>query len=176
MDIFVEFLAFDEELNEVAQALDEAVVQLLPPSPNQVPPQQDPTQTPLPDLVYNSESELNSDNELDPDLSSRISLFPPQGSNEKPTTAYWKQPFLSRTLLPLLTLLTAMIGMDCNVTELVVFHPVDQIYNSISSWILTAAIHFHPYKDALFGINQYALKVHQSLPRYSESFQSNDLR
>ena len=69
-----------------------------------------------------------------------------------------------------------MIGMDCKVTASVVFHPVDWIYNSISSWILTTAIDFNPYKDALFGINQCALKVQQSLARFSESFQSNDLR
>ena len=31
VDIFVEFLAFNEEVNEVAQALDEAVAHLLPP-------------------------------------------------------------------------------------------------------------------------------------------------
>ena len=37
-------------------------------------------------------------------------------------------------------------------------------------------IDFDPYKDALFGINQYALKVQQSFTRYSESFQSDDLR
>ena len=79
-------------------------------------------------------------------------------------------------LLPLLTLLTTMIGMDGKVTELVVFHPVDQIYNSISSWILTTAIDFNPHKDVLFGINQYALKVKQSLTRYSESFHSSDQR
>ena len=77
-------------------------------------------------------------------------------------------------LLPLLTLLTTMIGMDCEVTESVVFHPVDQIYNSITSWILTTAIDFNPYKDSLFGINQYALKAEQSLIRYSESFHSSD--
>ena len=35
---------------------------------------------------------------------------------------------------------------------------------------------FNPYKDALFGVNQYALKVQQSLTRYSESFQNSDLR
>ena len=45
-------------------------------------------------------------------------------------------------LLPLLTLLTTMIGMDCEVTESVMFHPVDHIYNSISSCILTTAIDF----------------------------------
>ena len=66
--------------------------------------------------------------------------------------------FLSRILLPLLTLLAAMIEMDCEVTETVVFYPVDQIYNSISSWILTTAIDFNPYKDVLFGVNQYALR------------------
>ena len=79
-------------------------------------------------------------------------------------------------ILPLLTLLTTMIGTDCEVIESVVFHPMDQIHNSISSWILTTTINFDPYKDALFGINQYALKVKQSFTRYSESFQSDDPR
>ena len=78
-------------------------------------------------------------------------------------------------ILPL-TLLTTMIGTDCKVIESVMFHPMDQIHNSISLWILTTAINFDPYKDALFGINQYALKVKQSFTRYSESFQSDDPR
>ena len=69
-----------------------------------------------------------------------------------------------------------MIGMDCKMTESIVFHPIDQIYNSISSWIITTAIYFHPYKDALFSINQYALKVKESLIRYSKSFHSSDPR
>ena len=60
--------------------------------------------------------------------------------------------------------------------ESVVFQPVDWIHSSISSWILTTAINFNPNKDALFGVNQYALKVKQSLTRYSESFQSDDPR
>ena len=41
---------------------------------------------------------------------------------------------------------------------------------------MTTTIDFNPYEDTLFGINQYALKVKQSLTRYSESFQSNDPR
>ena len=61
-------MAFDEELNEVAQALDEAVASLLPTIPDQVPIQQEPTQDPLPYLVYNSESEPDSNNELDPNF------------------------------------------------------------------------------------------------------------
>ena len=39
-----------------------------------------------------------------------------------------------------LTLLTMMIRMDCEVIESVVFHPVDCVHNSISSWILTTVI------------------------------------
>ena len=69
-----------------------------------------------------------------------------------------------------------MIGMDCEVTESVVFHPVDQIYNSITSRIITTAIDFNPYKDALFSLNQYALKVQQSLISYSGSFHNSDPR
>ena len=83
--------------------------------------------------------------------------------------------FLSRMILPLLTL-TAMIGMDCEVIESVVFHPMAQIHKGISSWILTTTTDFNLHKDVLFGINQYALKVKQSLTRYSESFRSNDPR
>ena len=52
---------------------------------------------------------------------------------------------------------------------------MDQIHNNISSWILTTTIDLDSYKDALFGINQYALNVKQSFTRYSESFQSDDL-
>ena len=84
--------------------------------------------------------------------------------------------FPSRMILPLLTLLTTMIGMDCKVIELVLFHPMDQIHSSVSSWILTTTIDFKPYKDALFGVNQYTFKVKQSLTRYSELFQSDDLK
>ena len=96
---------------------------------------------------------------------------PPQQPTEN------NSPFSSQTAtLPLNILLKTMIGMDCEVTESVVFQPMDQIYNSISLWIITTAIDFHPYKDALFSINQYALKVKQSLISYSESFHSSHPR
>ena len=54
------------------------------------------------------------------------------------------------------------------------FHPLDQIYNSISLWIITITIDFNPYRDALFSINQYALKVNQSLIGYSDSLHNSD--
>ena len=68
MDVFAGLVAFDERLNEVAQAFDDAVAHLLTTNPNQVPLQQEPTQDPLPYLIYNSESEPDSDIELDPNL------------------------------------------------------------------------------------------------------------
>ena len=78
--------------------------------------------------------------------------------------------------LPILIFLTTMIGMDCKVTESIMFHSVDWIYNSISLWIIATAIDFNPYRDALFSINQYALKVKQSLISYSDSFHSSEPR
>ena len=69
-----------------------------------------------------------------------------------------------------------MLGMNCGVSELVVFHPVDQIYNSISLWIITTAIDFNPYRYALFNVKQYALKVKQSLIDYSVTFHNSDPR
>ena len=62
-------MAFNEGLNEVAQALDKAVAHLLLTNPDQVPIQQEPTQDPLPYLIYNLESEPDSNIELDPNLS-----------------------------------------------------------------------------------------------------------
>ena len=55
------------------------------------------------------------------------------------------------------------------VTESVVFHPVDWIYNTLSSWIITTAIDFNPYRDALFSVNQYTLKVKYTLIDYSDT-------
>ena len=125
------------------------------------------------------ESGLDSNDKLDPNLPWRevqdIPSFQLREAirNVQPTE---NNSFLSRMIIPLQTLLTMMIGMNCKVIESVAFHHVDQIHNSISSCILTTAINFDPYKDALLGMNQYALKVKQSFTRYSESFQSDDLR
>ena len=78
MVIFKEFLAFDKELNKIAQTLDEAVAHLLPPPPDQqqtwpVTPQHVPPhrgiQKPLPQGCYKTlKSEPDSDDEMDPNL------------------------------------------------------------------------------------------------------------
>ena len=67
MDVFTGIMAFNKDLDGVAQTLDEAVSCLLPINPEQAPIQQNPAQNPLPHLVYNSDSELDSNGELDPD-------------------------------------------------------------------------------------------------------------
>ena len=41
------------------------------------------------------------------------------------------------------------------VTECVLFHPINQIHTSISSWILTTAIDFLPYHIALDRVYHY---------------------
>ena len=84
--------------------------------------------------------------------------------------------YLYRMTLPLLIFLITMIGMDWEVTESVVYHPVYQIYNSISLWIITTAIDLNLYRDVLFCVNQYALKVKPSLIGYSDSFHNSDPR
>ena len=66
--------------------------------------------------------------------------------------------------------LATILGTNCEMTETVVFHPLDQIYSSIHSWIVTTAKDCNPYRDALFNANQYALKVKQSLGNYSGTF------
>ena len=139
MDIFAEFLAFDDELNEVAQALDDAVVHLLSPPPNKVLPQEGHGQVSLPHLIYNSESEPDSNNEIDPDLPWRevqdipsfwlMSII--RNPQCQPTEN--NSPLSLQNATSLLILLTNMVGMNCEVTESFVFHPMDQTYNSISS-------------------------------------------
>ena len=42
--------------------------------------------------------------------------------------------------------------MSCEVTESAIFHPVDQIHISISSWIITTVIDIEPYKDTLNSV------------------------
>ena len=66
--------------------------------------------------------------------------------------------------------------LNCEMTESVVSHPVDQLCTSISSWIITTAIDFNPYRNALSNVNKYALTLKQSLVVYSDSFQSSNPR
>ena len=78
MIIFKEFLDLEDVVDEAILALDMAADYLLPPFPNQwqthliapqqVPPPQGHAQAPLPNLLYNSKSEPDNDDEMDQDL------------------------------------------------------------------------------------------------------------
>ena len=61
--------------------------------------------------------------------------------------------------LPILT----AVSVNSELTESVVFHPVDQIYNSIISWIIATAIDIMQYRTVLLSVNVYTIKVKESL-------------
>ena len=60
------------------------------------------------------------------------------------------------------------------VTENVLFHPIDQIHKSISSWILTTAIDFLPYHIALDRVYQYTYNAKISINQAFRDFQHED--
>ena len=60
------------------------------------------------------------------------------------------------------------------VTESVLFHPIDQIHTSISSWILTTAIDFLPYHIALDRVYHYTYNVKISINQAFRDFQHED--
>ena len=51
--------------------------------------------------------------------------------------------------------------MECrgDVTESVIFYPVDKIHTSIRSWIITTAIDFEPYEIMLYKVKEYAKEI-----------------
>ena len=61
-------------------------------------------------------------------------------------------------------------------SESVVFQKIEEIHSSISSWILTTALDFGPYKEALLSTQQYAHQVRVSLVDDMDSFKGTDAR
>ena len=60
--------------------------------------------------------------------------------------------------------------------ESVLFHPVDNIITSVSSWVITTAIEFQSYEIALSNVLRYALNVGSGLRSVLHNFNNNDLR
>ena len=60
------------------------------------------------------------------------------------------------------------------VTESVLFHPIDQIHTSISTWILTTAIDFLPYCITLDRVYHYTYNVKISVNQAFRNFQHED--
>ena len=53
------------------------------------------------------------------------------------------------------------IGTNCELTESVIFQPVDHIQTSKSSWIFTTAIDFTPYlRTLVFSVMVQVLEKH----------------
>ena len=56
-----------------------------------------------------------------------------------------------------MTLMLAMtLGSRSEITESVIFYPIDNIHTNISSWIITTALDFEPYGIMLYNVNEYA--------------------
>ena len=56
-------------------------------------------------------------------------------------------------------LLLPILGANCELTESVIFQPVDEIQTSKSSWIFSTAVDFTPYlRSLVFMIMEQRLK------------------
>ena len=59
-----------------------------------------------------------------------------------------------------MTLVLAMtLGSSSEITEFLIFHPIDNIHTSISSWIITTGLDFEPYSIMLYNVNDYAKSI-----------------
>ena len=76
-----------------------------------------------------------------------------------------------------MTLMVAMtLGSRSEMTESVLFHPIDNIHTSITSWIITTALDFKPYSAVLYKGNEYAKSIKSYLMSQTSLFQYKDPR
>ena len=76
-----------------------------------------------------------------------------------------------------MTLMLAMIlGSRSKMTESVIFHPIDNIHTSISSWIMTTALGYEPYSIMLYNVNEYAKSIQRYLMSQMPLFQNKGPR
>ena len=68
------------------------------------------------------------------------------------------------------------IGTNCELTESVIFQPVDHIQTSKSSWIFTTAIDFNPYLRTLNSVFNYGSGVRETLVDFTKTFHKEDPR
>ena len=62
------------------------------------------------------------------------------------------------------------IGTNCELTESVIFQPVDQIQTSKSSWVFTTAVDFTPYLETISNVINYGINVRQALTDFTTTF------
>ena len=68
------------------------------------------------------------------------------------------------------------IGTDCELTESVIFQPVDQIQTSKSSWVFTTAVDFTSYLETISNVIKYGINVRQALINFTTTFNREDPR
>ena len=73
-------------------------------------------------------------------------------------------------------MLAMTLGSRSEMIELVLFHPIDNIHISISSWIITTALDFEPYSIMLYNVNEYAKSIKSYLMSQMPLFQYKDPR
>ena len=111
------------------------------------------------------------DPELDPVLNEAIELL--RHSDISTTHTY---PYSCRTVLTMTLMLAMTLGSSSEMTESVIFHPIDNIHTSISSWIVTTALDFEPYNIMLYNVNEYAKSIRNYLISQMPLFQYKDPR
>ena len=88
--------------------------------------------------------------------------------------------------LLVLLLILPILGTNCELTESVIFQPVDDIQTSRSSWIFSTAVDFTPHLRSLRSVFSYGRNVketvvafkstfHRQHPRYMEYITVDDL-
>ena len=75
-----------------------------------------------------------------------------------------------RTKLLMLTLLLCILGTNCELTESVIFQPIDNIQRSKSSWIFSIAVDFTPYLTSLNSVFGYGINVKEMVIDFKNTF------
>ena len=73
-------------------------------------------------------------------------------------------------------MLAMTFGSRSEMNESVMFHPIDNIHTSISSWIITTALDSEPYILMLCNVNEYAKLIKSYLMLQMPLFQYKDPR
>ena len=72
--------------------------------------------------------------------------------------------------LLVLLLILPILGTNCELTESVIFQPVDDIQTSKSSWIFSTAVDFTPYLRSLRSVFSYGRNVKETVVAFKSTF------
>ena len=81
-----------------------------------------------------------------------------------------------RVPLLLVLLLLPILAANCELTESVIFQPVDEIHTSKSSWIFSTAVDFTPYLRSLHSVYDYGTKVKETVVDFKATFHNQHER